>query len=95
MVTKASNEHAHWIPSVAYIGDAASGRHTAVIDLVVLTAACADAENCLYASPRYVNMDMKMIKYPVPNNSPDNEGMAGWIEGYEVQPSQNNDAMTL
>lgn len=55
LIIRANNpksEQAHCTPRVVYIGLAASGRHVAKSDLVVLAAASAGADDCLYASAR-------------------------------------------
>lgn len=49
---KPNNEFAQLIPNLEYMLLVAMGRNTAIMDLDVLAAATAEAENCLYASVR-------------------------------------------
>lgn len=65
------------------------------MDLVVLAAACADAEKCLYASVRCVNMAKKIKKYAAPKAPPDRAGITGLMDGEAAHPSQNNAVGTL
>lgn len=77
------------------IDAAAKGRHIAAIERAVLAAACADAENCLYASFSDASMAKKMKKYPAPKATPEVVGIVGLIGGEAVHPSQNRAIVTL
>lgn len=50
--TNPNSEFAQWIPKFPYMLFVASGKQTAVIERMVLAAACAEAEFCWYASVR-------------------------------------------
>lgn len=47
-----SNNLTQMIPKLVYMGVVGSGRHTLKMDRIVLAAAFADTENCLYTSVR-------------------------------------------
>lgn len=51
-VKKPRTAQAHWILRLWYMGVTAKGRQTATMDLTVVAADCAEADNCLYASPK-------------------------------------------
>jgi hypothetical protein len=48
----ANSELAQWTLKLPYMLPVAKGKHTAVIERIVIAAACADAELCWYVSVR-------------------------------------------